>query len=258
MFKGVLRASLFLLFVLICNTQSYGQWAIPWQMRGETTLDHLLNGNGLTKTDILNATLALNSIPSVDSYIDQKWNNCSFLLFESEKLIEGYLAKYDLRANTLILKSKNGIRLIEVKKIKSIIWLDSLTHTPRYFINAKDYKEESTPLTGLLEVLVDGQMPLLAQGYLVEEEIGFFANLWSLFEKREREKKYNLNKMFYTGNGNTLTKITSKRDLLLSFGDFYWEMEAYIQKNKLDIAIQSGLQKVFEYYNTKFERLPDY
>ena len=148
--------------------------------------------------------------------------------------------------------------MIDAKKVKSIIWLDSLTHTPRYFVNAKDYKDESSQLTGLLEVLVDGQMPLFAQSYLEEKEIGFFVSFLSLFEKGEREKKYELKKMYYAGNGNTLTKITSERDLLLSFGDFYWEMEEYIQKNKLDITMQSGLQKVFELYNTKFERLPDY
>ena len=51
---------------------------------------------------------------------------------------------------------------------------------------------------------------------------------------------------------------TTKKELLLSFGDFYWEMEEYIQKNKLDINMQSGLQKTFEHYNAKFERLPDY
>lgn len=258
MFKSVLRGILFLLCVFISSTQTLGQWAIPWQMRGEKTLDHLVNANEWGRADGLQGTLSANVAPSVDSYIDQKWNNSSFLLFDNEKLMEGYLARYDLRANTLAIKYRNGIRLLEVKKIKSIIWLDSLTHAPRYFVNAKDYKDESTPLAGLLEVLVDGQMPLFAQSYLEEKEIGFFASFLSLFEKGEREKKYELKKMFYTGNGNVLTKITSERDLLLSFGDFYWEMEEYIEKNKLDITMQSGLQKVFEHYNTKFERLPDY
>jgi hypothetical protein len=258
MFNSVLKRGLFLLCISIFSTQCLGQWAIPWQIRGEKTLDHLVNANEFVRADVLLGTLTVNVSPSVDSYIDQKWNNCSFLLFDSEKLMEGYLARYDLRANTLAVKSKNGIRLIEVKKIKSIIWLDSLTHAPRYFVNAKDYKEENIQLTGLLEVLVDGQMPLLAQSYLAEKEVGFFVSFLSLFEKGEREKKYEQKKMFYTGNGNALSKITSEKELLLSFGDFYWEMEEYIEKNKLDISMQAGLQKVFEHYNTKFERLPDY
>ena len=257
MFKRVLRGSLFLVSLLIFTAKSHGQWVIPWQMRGEKILDHLVNSNGLAKADLAYGTLTA-SVSTSYSYIDQKWNNSSFLLFESEKLLEGFLAKYDLQANTLAIKFKNGMRLVDVKKIKSIIWLDSLTHAPRYFVNAKDYKDESTQLTGLLEVLVDGQMPLLAQSYLVEKEVGFFASFLSLFEKGEREKKYELKKLFYTGNGNTLTKITTQRDLLLSFGDFYWEMEEYIKTNKLDISMQSGIQKVFEQYNTKFERLPDY
>ena len=258
MLKKVVKGNLFLICVLFFSAPSHGQWAIPWQMRGERTLDHLLNVSGVSKPDLLYGTVIPGGFQTGEEHIDSKWNNCSFLLFEPEKLIEGYLARYDILANTLVVKSKNGIKLIEANKIKSIVWLDSLTHAPRYFINAKEYKEESVKLTGVLEVVVDGQMPLFAQSYLAEKDIGFFASLFSLFEKGEREKKYEVKKFFYTGNGNALSKITSKKDLLLSFGDFYWEMEEYIQKNKLDISIQMGLQKVFEYYNTKFERLPDY
>ena len=101
-------------------------------------------------------------------------------------------------------------------------------------------------------------MPLFAQSYLAEKETGFFAGVLALFEKEKREKKYDVKKFFYIGSGRSLAKIISTKELLLSFGDFYWDMEEYIKKHKLDISTQTGLQKVFEYYNTKFERLPDY
>ena len=256
MVNSVCKGSLFLCCFLFFSVHCSGQWAIPWQMRGETTLDHLLTS--IAKPDLSLGTLVANGSTSPDSYIDQKWNNCSFLLYDAEKLIESYLGKYDIKGNALAIKSKNGVRQLEVNKIKSIIWLDSLTHLPRYFINARDYKDENTPMSGLLEVLVDGQMPLLAQSYLAEKEVGFIASVLALFEKGEREKTFEVKKTFYASNGSFLSKISSRRDLLLSFGDFYWEMEEYIQKNKLDITMQSGLKKVFEYYNTKFERLPDY
>ena len=227
-------------------------------MRSELTLDHLLGSNGNIKPDLLYGSATTNGSPSDHNYIDQKWNNCSILLFDSEKLIEGYLAKYDIGENKLAIKSKSGTKLLEVTKIKSIVWLDSVTNAPRYFINAKDYKEENVQLTGLLEVLVDGQMPLLAQSYLREKEIGFFAGLLSLLDKEKREKKYEIDRFFYVGNGTNVSRISDTKEFLLSFGDFYWEMEEYIEKNNLNISTQSGLQKVFEYYNTKFERLPDY
>lgn len=258
MFKQVLKGILFPFCVLIFSSQSYAQWTIPWQMRSEVTLDHLLSSNGSVKPDLAYGNAVTNGSPSDHNYIDQKWNNCSMLLFDSEKLIEGYLAKYDIGENKLAVKLKSGTKLIEVTKIKSIVWLDSVTSAPRYFINAKDYKEENVPFSGLLEVLVDGQMPLLAQSYLKEKEIGFFAGLFSLFEKEKRDKKYEVDKFFYIGNGTNVSKISDTKEFLLSFGDFYWEMEEYIEKNNLNISTQSGLQKVFEYYNTKFERLPDY
>jgi len=257
MCKRIVRVSLVFLCLLTFCVKSHGQWALPWQMRGETVLDNLVNANGLAKADLLYGTLTASASASY-SYIDQKWNTCSFLLFEGEKLVEGYLVKYDLQANTLAVKFRTGVRVIDVKKVKSIVWLDSLTHAPRYFVNAKDYKDENAQMSGLLEVLVDGQVPLLAQSYIVEKEVGFFATVLALFEKGEREKKYEVKKWYYASNGSTLSKISAQRELLLSFGDFYWEMEEYIQKNELDITMQSGLKKVFEHYNAKFERLPDY
>ncbi len=244
--------------ILLTGVKSYGQLAIPWQIRSEGTLDHLTSQNGTVKPDILYGTLLANGSPMERVYSDQKWNNCSFLLFDAEKLIEGYPAKYDVKANVLAVKARNGIKQIEANKIKSVVWLDSVTNIPSYFVNAREYKEGNIPLVGLLEVLVDGQLPLLAQSYIVEKEIGFFASLIALFEKEKREKKLEIKKFFYVSNGSSLSKITSRRDLLFSFGDYYWEMEDYMVKQKLDATTQMGLQKVFEYYNAKFERLPDY
>lgn len=258
MFKKLLKGHLFLVCVLFFGAQCYGQWAIPWQMRSEGTLDHLIGTNGFLKPDLLPGTPLSNGSLKDHTFIDQKWSSCSFLLFDPVKLIEGYLVKYDIKGNALAVKTKSGVKLIDANKIKSIVWLDSLTNAPRYFVNAQEYKEESVQLTGLLEVLVDGHMPLFAQSYLVEKETGFFAGVLSLFEKEKREKKFDVKKFFYIGSGRSLAKIISTKELLLSFGDFYWDMEEYIKKHKLDISTQTGLQKVFEYYNTKFERLPDY
>ncbi len=246
------------MFCVLCvGARAHAQWAIPWQMRGEATIDHLLNPGVIAKPDLSYGTVTA-SAGSITSYVDLKWNNSSFLLYDQERFVEGYLAKYDLKTNTVMVRTKSAVRAIDANKIKSIVWVDSLTHAPRYFVNAREYKDESVQMTGLLEVLVEGQVPLYAQSYLSEKEIGFFASVLALFEKEKHEKKYEVKKYFYSGGGNALSKITTKKELLLSFGDFYWEMEEYIQKNKLDINMQSGLQKTFEHYNAKFERLPDY
>ena len=93
MFKRVIKGSLFLLCGLIFSAPCSGQWAIPWQMRGETTLDHLLNTGGFAKPDFIYGTLSASSSSSPDTYIDPKWNSCAFLLFDAEKLLEGYLAE---------------------------------------------------------------------------------------------------------------------------------------------------------------------
>ena len=68
----------------------------------------------------------------------------------------------------------------------------------------------------------------------------------------------------------SIIAIVAWGGLFVKTDDGKWQIAAFtaitaiigimygIQKQKLDVTTQNGLQKVFEYYNAKFERLPDY
>jgi len=53
---------------------SFGQWAIPAQMRAENTLDRLSSKNTMSASDILyGVPLPPGSVVG-DDYLDKKWN----------------------------------------------------------------------------------------------------------------------------------------------------------------------------------------
>jgi len=243
----------FIIAICLGSSSLFGQWAIPPVLRAENTLDRLSTKDGLSQGDLLYGLPIPPGTIIGDTYLDKKWNRATILLYESDKVIEGYFVKYDIKGLSVELKAKNGIKLLDIRKVKSMIWLDSLSNLPQYFVNAKEYNEEGTPLTGLLEVVVDGQMPLFKKTYLWEKEPTYVV----AFDVGSRDKKIYKKDSFYFGKGSDVTKITNKKNLIVAFGDMGPEMEGFIKTNKLDVSKATGVQKIFEYYNGKFERPND-
>jgi len=96
-----------------------------------------------------------------DTYLDTHWRNSSILLYEGEKLFEGFPIRYDIMADEVEVKSKKGIKVLKGIRIKSFVWVDSVTKAPDYFVNAKDFKDESNvPYRGFFQVLTEGSLPL--------------------------------------------------------------------------------------------------
>ncbi|HRG78982.1 MAG TPA: hypothetical protein PL167_05205, partial [Cyclobacteriaceae bacterium] len=82
---------LFLLVsVTLITTNSFGQAAIPPQMRAENTLDRISSKNSLSGSDILYGLPVPPGSTMGDNYLNKEWNQATFLLYQSEKMIEGY------------------------------------------------------------------------------------------------------------------------------------------------------------------------
>lgn len=242
------RAILLFLFGILF-TQAFSQWAIPKQMRAENTLDRLSDRNGLGSNDLLYGLPPSPGGVKGSFYLNDHWNIANIMLVDSEKLLEGYAVKYNLKDEELEVRSKTGIKILDAKKIKSLVWKDSLTQSVRYFVNAGDYTEEGTPLRGLLEVVADGKMPLLKRTYTSLQDPTYIP----AFDVGSRDAKILKKTAFYHASGNALTKVTNKKNLLASFGDQAADMEKYMKINQLSVNKEQGLMRIFEYYNSKFK-----
>jgi hypothetical protein len=236
--------------ILILNLSAQyllAQSAIPNQIRATNTIARLSDADGLGRNDLM---LGIPMPPGRvigDTYLDRKWNPGSLLLADSEQMIEGFPIKYDISLDRIEIMAKNGVKVIEGKKIKSMVWKDSITNLPRYFVTARDFKMDGVGLTGFVEVLSDGTTPLLKRTTIVEKQPDYVPAL----DVGSRDKKILRREMFFYPLSGELIKITNKKTLLSACGDQADDVDSYIKVNKLNVNKEYGLTKTFEYYNSK-------
>lgn len=238
---------LLVLLLILTQFEVFGQWAIPAQMRAENTLDRLSDKGGLSNSDILYGVPLPPGNVIGDNYLDKKWNKANILLYQSETVIEGYPVKYDVKSDLIEIKTNAGIKILDVKKVKNIVWVDSITSAPHYFVNAGEFKKEGVPSKGLLEVLVDGTLPLVKKTELFVKKPTYNAAL----DVGTRDTKIYLKEIIYYAIEGEMVKVKGKKDVLAAAGDRANEIESYIKSNKLNMNKEVDLIKVFEFLNSK-------
>jgi hypothetical protein len=219
---------------------------IPKQMRSQMTLDRMAQG-GVGRNDILYGIPSEPGRLVGDFYLDSKWNNGTIMLIETETLIEGYPIKYDLKSQSLEIQSKAGIKVLDAKKVKSLVWIDSLTQKPYYFINAAEFTEDGTPLRGLIEVAVDGNLPLFCRSTIWVKKPDYVPAL----DVGSKDEIINKRRAYYYSSGKELVKITTKKKLLPIFGDEAKSVQNFIKVNALSVNDPTHLRRIFEFYNSK-------
>jgi len=239
-----MRFILFLLLVGsgIANAQNQG--SIPQQLRTQYTLDRL----GMQGVGSGEVAYGLPQPPGMiigDVYFDEKWNVGTILLEGTETLIEGYPLKYNLQDHSIEIKTKSGVKVLDSRKVSSIVWVDSLSGSPTYFLNGARFFEDQTPIAGLVEIVVDGKLPLISKTRLMIKEPDYVValNVGSRDTKILKKTKY------YLVEKQALIQISSKKKLLPYFGDKGDEIDNFIKVNKLDVKTEIGLKRVFEHYN---------
>lgn len=231
--------------LLICDYSAYSQWAVPANMRAENTLDRLSDKNGLSNSDILYGIPLPPGNVVGDVYFDKKWNAGSIMLYETETLIEGYPMKYDVKSEVLEIKSKAGVKILDTRKIKSLVWKDSLTNIPHYFINGAEFKLEGVPVKGLLEVLVDGKTPLIKRDQIFVKEPTYNVAMGS----GSRDTKIYHKVSYYYISNSELIKVKGKKEII-KISSNPVATEEYFKSNKINLGKEAGLIKAFEYLNT--------
>jgi hypothetical protein len=231
-------------------TNTFSQWAIPANMRAQNTLSRLSEPiRGLSNSDLLYGIPMEPGIVIGDNYLDKKWNMANILLYQSETLIEGYPVKYDVKEDRLEIKSKSGIKVLDSKKIRNLVWVDSLTTQPHYFVNGAEYRFEGVKSLGLIEVIVDGELPLLKKAEFHVKQPNYNAAL----DVGSRDTKLYFKEIYLYAQGKDLIKIKNKDDVLKAAGSYADEVESFIKVNKININKPQGLKNVFEFINSKYK-----
>lgn len=242
-----MKSLILILSIISFSVDSIAQWAIPKNMRAENTLDRLSDKGGLSRSDLLYGIPMEPGNVIGDNYLDKKWNAATILLYQSETMIEGYPVKYDIKSDVIEIKSKSGIKILNGEKIKNMVWIDSLTAEPHYFVNGAEFKKDNVPSRGLLEVVVDGPIPLLRKMEIYVKQPTYNAAMGSGSQDTKILQKEVL---FYSIDKN-LFLIKNKKNVLEASGDRAPEVEKFMKENKININKLSELKTVFEFLNPK-------
>jgi hypothetical protein len=239
--------------IIICSvwcmvTCTYAQSAMSPAMRAQTSMTRLSELNkGISSGEFIYGIPMEAGTVIGDYYLDKKWNNANILLYQSETIIEGYPVKYDVKNDLLEIKSRSGIKVLEGKKIKNLVWVNSITTQPHYFVNGAEYRFENSKLLGLLEVLVDGDMPLMKRSEVSIKKPNYNAAL----DVGSKDTKIYFKTIYLYARSKKLTVIKNKEDVLNASGDRSAEVESFIKQDKINVNKEPGLKEVFEFLNTK-------
>jgi hypothetical protein len=242
--KSLLPELLGLCGLLLC-CESFGQYAIPPQTRSQIAMESL-SGSSMTNLD--NVTYGLPAPPGQvlgDVYIDPVWNIGNIML-QSGVVLERYNVRYDLKSQMLEIQTAKQVKLLDYKMIKTVIWKDDIT--TRLFVSAASYKFENTALVGILEVLSDGNKPLLRRTTMHVKQPDYVPAL----DVGSRDAKIYKKTALYYSVGSDLHEVKGKKAVLQALGDKATEMESFIETNDLGTKSERDLVRIFDYYNSLF------
>lgn len=233
--------------LLSSATAALCQAAVPNNIRATNTLDRLLDFDGLDTWDVLYTFPSDDKRVVVgDPYLDANWQKSTVLLSD-DKLLEGYPVRYDIQSRKLEVKSKYGIKVLEARRVKSFVSLDSLNNTPKYFINSTRFKDEKGNVTeGFFEVLSDGKLPLFKSVSVEMKPANYRPelNMGSREDKILKKVKY-----YYMKDQNIFEVPSNAKKLGVIFGDRAEEIQKFIKTNKLSLKEELPLKTVFDKYN---------
>src|SRR5688572_7388400 len=141
-------------FIVFIQINSQAQSAISQTIRATNIIQRFSQGT-LTTGDMI-VSLPTSERPEIEgnTYWDEHWSKTAILLYDREQLIEGHITRYDIYKDEFEFRlDKNVVKVLPGKMVNNIVWIDSLKESPRYLINAKEYKEDGVPMIGFLEVL---------------------------------------------------------------------------------------------------------
>ena len=199
---------------------------------------------GMNSGDVLQS-MPSTEVPEVigDIYWDMRWSKSSILLYKKDELVEGHLTRYDMHRNEFEFKFQNDVKVLKGSFVKNVVWLDSITESPRYLVNGRDYLEDGVPITGFIEVLVEGQnglfkkmtIEILKPDYNPALAVG--------------SKDYRIIKkgFYYFNIDENLFRIKSKKDIepLQKEGDA--SIATFIKKEGIKFNQENDLIKLFTF-----------
>lgn len=182
-----------------------------------------------------------------DVYLNQDYRNATFLLYDENKVAKGYPSKLDLQRNEFDIKLQVGIRTLAGSQVKSLVWSDSASQMPQYFVNGKEFKDaEDAPYYGFFQILAEGELTLLKMTTLTFKP----ADRAVVHSVGNKDNQFLKKAKLYYAIGPTALKLPGKKGIRQLFGPHMDAMLKFIEVNQIDLDKESHVQATFEYFNS--------
>ncbi len=180
-----------------------------------------------------------------DTYFDSHWGLSSIQLKDDDRLIEGYYTRYDVKNNEFEFLLGKEVRVLPGKKVKNVMWIDSLSKKPRVVTAMTDYTVEGVPLTGFMELLAEGDYPLFKRIDLeiLKPDFSPALNVGS--------KDYRIIKKtsYYYGIGNDLHRLKNKKSLAALIAKCPKDVVGFMKAEAINTGQEDDLIRLFVFAN---------
>lgn len=173
--------------------------------------------------------------------------NVSTFLLNDSSLLSGLPARYYVLRNEFDVKTSSGLRTLRGDRVRSFIWVDSVTKKTEVFVNMKEYMNESgTPGTGFMQILSEGKIGLLKQTEVIFKK----ANYHVAMNVGNPDHQFIHKTHLYYLIDKTYRPVPPRKKVLSIFPDHQDALQRFIKINQLDLSSEYHLQLLIDHYNT--------
>ena len=165
------------------------------------------------------------------------------MLLVDNKILKGYPLKYDLRHNSILIKTDDGLRETSIGTVKEIRWKNN-KNTIEVLKNCVLFDNNNS---GFYQFLNNGEISLLKETNLKL----LSSNYNQALVARENYDKFVKENKYYIYTNNKIYSVKrNKRKILKFFNNKAERVEKFASENNLSFKNDSDLTKIFNYYNS--------
>ncbi len=183
-----------------------------------------------------------------DVYLNKDYRIATFWLYEGNQVAQGFAAKLDLQRNEFdIFMGKGNIKALPGTKVRTLMWSDSLTKVPQYFVNAKEFNnKEGVPYLGFFQILSEGSLALYKLNTVTFKPADHNPTHYT----GSKDNRFIKHADLFYATGQTALELPNRRGILKLMESKKAEVDKFSKTNELDLSNERHIIALFDYYNS--------
>jgi hypothetical protein len=180
-------------------------------------------------------------------YLTDTWNTGNVHL-GGNRVLKGFPLKYDLEHNLLEIKADSQVRVCPAGQLERFEWTDAVTGNRRVFLNGVPYTYPGGQrATGVLELLTDGGLQLLAQARTDVQPPTYTPAV----DMGRREARVEVKEKLWVATQKALREWPARGDKnAVLFGAHAEKVMAFVKTNRLKFNRRDDAARIVAYYNS--------